>query len=126
MGWEVYPPGLGEILRWVSQRYQPPAIYITANGAAFDDEPEPSGHVEDPHRRKFIEDSLSEAHKAIGDGVPLRGYFVWSLLDGLEWAEGYSKRFGIVWVDRRNLARTVKLSGEWYSQVARSNSLRLD
>jgi beta-glucosidase len=126
MGWEVYPPGLGEALRWVHRRYRPAAIYVTENGAAFDDEVDPSGHIQDQNRRRFIEEYLAQAHAAIEDGVPLRGYFVWTLMDNFEWTEGYSKRFGIIRVDHATLSRTVKLSGEWYSQVARSNSLCLE
>ena len=123
MGWEIYPPGLAEVVKWVHERFAPPAIYVTENGAAFDDRPDASGRVEDEDRRMYIRDYLAEVHRTIGAGVPVRGYYVWSLLDNFEWAEGYSKRFGITRVDYDTLARTLKRSGEWYGEVVRSNSI---
>jgi beta-glucosidase len=123
MGWEIYPAGLREILCWVHERYAPSAVYVTENGAAFEDEPDASGRVEDEDRRCFIRDYLAEAHRAMDEGVPLRGYFAWSLLDNFEWALGFSKRFGIVRVDYDTQARVVKRSGEWYARVARSGEL---
>ncbi len=123
MGWEVYPPGLAEVVQWVHQRFAPPAIYVTENGAAFEDKPDASGRVEDEDRRAYIRDYLAELHQVIRAGVPLRGYYVWSLLDNFEWAEGYSKRFGITRVDYDTRARTVKRSGEWYAEVVRSNRI---
>jgi len=126
MGWEIYPDGIREILHWVNDRCSPPAIYITENGAAFHDEPDEAGRVDDHQRRAFIRDHLAAAHRAIAEGVPLRGYFAWSLLDNFEWAHGYTKRFGIVRVDYHTLERTVKLSGEWYGGVARTGLLQLD
>jgi len=123
MGWEIHPPGMREILGWVNDRCSPPAIYVTENGAAFDDQPDASGRVEDEDRRIFLRDYLAQAHQAIQEGVPLRGYFVWSLLDNFEWALGFSKRFGIVRVDYRTQGRTIKRSGDWYRQVIAANSL---
>ncbi len=98
----------------------------TENGAAFEDEPDASGRVEDENRRTFIRDYLREAHGAIQAGVPLRGYLAWSLLDNFEWAFGYSKRFGIVRVNYDTLERTVKHSGEWYAELARTGVLQTD
>jgi beta-glucosidase len=126
MDWEVYPPGMREILCWVNERYSPPAMYVTENGAAFDDQPDESGRVEDEDRRTFLRDYMAQAHQAIQEGVPLLGYFVWSLLDNFEWALGFSKRFGIVRVDYRTQARTIKRSGDWYRQVIASNSLKTE
>lgn len=85
-----------------------------------------SGRVEDEDRRTFLRDYMAQAHQAIQEGVPLRGYFVWSLLDNFEWALGFSKRFGIVRVDYRTQARTTKRSGDWYRQVIAANSLKTD
>jgi beta-glucosidase len=123
MGWEVYPPALHDVLVWTWERCSPKAMYVTENGAAFEDEPDASGRVEDEKRRLYLRDYLAQAHRAIQDGVPLKGYFAWSLFDNFEWAEGYTKRFGIVRVDYRTLSRTVKKSGEWYGEAARSNSI---
>jgi len=126
MGWEIYPPGLRQMLCWARERYSPRVVYVTENGAAFDEEPEESGRVEDGNRRAYLRDYLVEAHGAIAAGVPLRGYFVWSLLDNFEWAWGFSKRFGIVRVDYETQQRTVKQSGEWYARVARTNALETE
>jgi len=123
MGWEIYPPGLREVLTWVHEGCRPRAVYVTENGAAFEDKPDASGRVEDENRRRYLRDYIAEAHRAIAEGVPLKGYFAWSLLDNFEWAEGYGKRFGIARVDYETLGRTLKRSGEWYGRVARSNSL---
>lgn len=126
MGWEIYPPGLREILCWVHERYSPPAIYVTENGAAFNDSPDASRRVEDEDRRSFLRDYISECHRALEAGVPLRGYFAWSLLDNFEWAWGFSKRFGIVRVNYETQARTIKRSGEWYRQVIRANAVQTE
>lgn len=114
MNWEVYPDGLYNMLTRVQRDYQPKAIYITENGAAFDD-PEPvNGIVEDPRRVAFLQNHFAAAERAIGDGVPLVGYFVWSLLDNFEWAEGYNKRFGIIRVDYDTQERFMKRSALYY------------
>lgn len=125
MGWEIYPDGLREILVWVSRRYSPPEVYVTENGAAFDDVPDASGRVEDPERIAYLRDYIAAAHQAVQQGVPLRGYFCWSLLDNFEWAHGYTKRFGIVRVDFDTLQRTVKASGEWYARVIAANAVQM-
>lgn len=114
MGWEVYPEGLYEILRWVHEEYNPPAIYITENGAAFHDEVAADGQVHDPLRVDYIRAHLEQAHRALQEGVPLRGYFYWSLMDNFEWAFGYSKRFGLLYVDFATQRRLMKDSGHWY------------
>ncbi|MDW8052590.1 MAG: GH1 family beta-glucosidase [Armatimonadota bacterium] len=114
MGWEVYPEGLYEILTWVHEEYRPPAIYITENGAAFHDEPDLQGEVNDPLRVEYIRAHLEQAYRALQAGVPLRGYFYWSLMDNFEWTFGYSKRFGLLYVDFATQRRTMKASGRWY------------
>jgi len=84
---------------------------------------EPGGHVRDVRRIAYLRDHLSQVHRAIADGVPVRGYFVWSLLDNFEWALGYQMRFGLVYVDYETRQRTVKDSGKWYAGVIRENGV---
>jgi beta-glucosidase len=126
MDWEVYPAGLSETLRWLSERYGGPPLYVTENGAAFDDpsraETEP---VDDPPRVDYLSRHLVTALEAIEGGVDLRGYFVWSLLDNFEWSFGYSKRFGIIHVDFETQKRTLKSSAHLYAQVIASNGSSL-
>lgn len=117
MDWEVYPQGLYDLLTRLHRDYSPPAMYITENGAAFDDVPGAHGVVHDERRTAYLEAHLEQAARAIADGVPLRGYFAWSLLDNWEWAQGYTKRFGLVYVDYATQKRTVKDSGRWYARL---------
>jgi len=123
MGWEIYPQGLYNTLKRLHDRYHPPAIYVTENGAAFDDAIAPDGRVHDERRVAYLRDHFRMAWQAIQDGVPLRGYFVWSLMDNFEWAHGYDKRFGIVYVDYPTGERTVKDSAYFYQQVIARNGL---
>jgi beta-glucosidase len=122
MGWEVYPPGLYQVLKRVSDDYSPHRLLITENGAAYDDVVA-DGQVDDPEREAFLHEHLLQAHRAIADGVPLSGYFVWSLLDNFEWAWGYGKRFGVIYVDYATQERIVKRSGRWYAGVTRENAV---
>ena len=117
MGWEIDPDGLHAILTRVAAEYPPVPLVVTENGAAFDDAPGPDGAVDDPERIAYIDAHLRAAHRAIADGVDLRGYFAWSLLDNFEWAEGYSKRFGLVHVDYATQRRTPKASAAWYRDM---------
>ena len=119
--WEVFPAAFTRILLWVKERYGNPAIYITENGAAFYDPPQPiDGKVEDPLRVEYYRQHLRAAHDAMKKGVDLRGYFAWSLLDNYEWALGYSKRFGLVHIDYETQKRTIKSSGRYYASVIAS------
>ncbi|MGH7482406.1 MAG: GH1 family beta-glucosidase, partial [Longimicrobiales bacterium] len=121
-GWEVYPPGLTDTLVWVRDTYGDLPLYVTENGAAFYDPPQPTdGRVEDPLRVEYYRAHLRAALDAIRQGVDLRGYFAWSLLDNFEWSLGYSKRFGIVHVDFATQQRTPKASARFYSRVIESN-----
>ncbi len=121
-GWEVFPPALTAVLGWVTERYGPMPLYITENGAAFYDPPKPiDGRIDDPLRVAYYRAHLRAAHEAIRNGVDLRGYFAWSLLDNFEWSLGYSKRFGIVHVDYETQARTPKASAAFYSKVIATN-----
>jgi beta-glucosidase len=122
MGWEVYPTGLYDILKRVHDDYGPSRLLITENGAAYDDVLA-NGQVEDVDRESFLREHLVQANRAVADGVPLGGYFVWSLLDNFEWAWGYTKRFGIVYVDYTTQERTIKRSGYWYANVTRENAI---
>lgn len=117
MGWEVYPDGLYELLMRVHRDYGPRCIYITENGAAFPDVLLPGGVVDDPMRAEYLHDYLFAAQRALHEGVPLRGYFVWTLVDNFEWAHGFSKRFGLIYVDYATQARFIKASGHWYRQM---------
>jgi beta-glucosidase len=116
MDWEVYPAGLTEILRRVHSDYAPAAMAVTENGAAYEDVVV-DGTVADAERRAYLIDHLAAAADAIEAGVPLIGYFAWSLLDNFEWAFGYRQRFGIIRVDYATQQRTVKASGEWYRSL---------
>jgi beta-glucosidase len=115
-GWEVYPEGLRLLLERLHQDYPVPAYYIMESGAAFDDTIAPDRYINDNRRQAYLESHIHAAHQALQAGVPLCGYFVWSLLDNFEWDQGYSKRFGIVYVDFATQQRTIKKSGRWFKQ----------
>ena len=117
MNWEVCPEGLRALLVRVARDYAPPAIYITENGAAFDDPAPVNGVVEDPQRVDYYRRYLDACAAAIAEGVPLKGYFAWSLMDNFEWAKGYLKRFGIVHVDFATLVRTPKRSALFFRDL---------
>lgn len=115
--WEVYPAGLSEILLYVHKNYGPQALYVTENGATFRDDADSHDYVNDEARRRYLEKHIAACRDARQQGAPLRGYFVWSLLDNFEWAEGYDKRFGLVRVNFETQARVVKASGRWLSRL---------
>lgn len=121
MMWEIYPPGLYELLTRIWKDYQPAAIYVTENGIPVPDDKDHDGRVRDYRRIRYLRDHLVQIHCAITDGLPLRGYFVWSPFDNFEWAYGYRMRFGLVHVDFDTLERTVKESGHWYAEVIAKN-----
>jgi beta-glucosidase len=116
MGWPVDPTGLGEVLRGLRRRYgrKLPPIVITENGAAFPDHVDAQGQVDDPQRIDYLRRHLAELRRAMDEGADVRGYFVWSILDNFEWAEGYRPRFGLVHVDYTTQVRTPKASFHWY------------
>ena len=122
MGWEIYPDHLYDALVRITRDYDAPEIYITENGAAFRDEVV-NGQVDDPQRIDYLYRHLDACHRAIADGVKLRGYFCWSLLDNFEWTFGYGKRFGIVYTDYATQRRIVKASGRFFGGVAVANAL---
>lgn len=123
MGWEVYPEGLYELLGRLHFDYRFPALYITENGAAYPDQVGSDGQVDDPLRVAYFKAHLAAAAQAIAAGVPLRGYFAWSLLDNFEWAHGYTKRFGLIYVDYQTQRRIFKSSAHWYRRVIAANAL---
>ena len=117
LGWEVYPEGLTQVLERTASYTGDLSLFVTENGAAYPD-PEPSnGAVDDGPRVSFYDRHLAACRKAIERGVPLRGYFAWSLLDNFEWAEGYKERFGLVRVDYETLERTPKASFEAFKAM---------
>lgn len=115
MGWEVYPEGLTNLLVGLKDRYSLPPLYITENGAAYADQLE-NGHVHDRARLSFYERHFAALLEAIGQGVDVRGYYAWSLMDNFEWAKGYSQRFGLIYVDYQTQERTLKDSGKWFHE----------
>lgn len=122
MGWEVYPDGLYELLLWLNQEYTPKALYITENGAAYQDHLS-LNQVHDPKRIEYLKNHFISAQKAIEKGVPLKGYYIWSLMDNFEWAHGYSKRFGLIYVNYSNLKRIFKDSAYWYRDIIKKNCI---
>ncbi|MDM4762506.1 GH1 family beta-glucosidase [Galbitalea sp. SE-J8] len=123
MGWNIAPEALEQLLVHLHEEFPDQPLMITENGAAFDDRVSEDGAVHDPRRVDFLQRHFVAAHRAIARGVDLRGYLVWSLLDNFEWAYGYTKRFGVVRVDYDTLERTVKDSGRWLAEVARTHRL---
>ena len=123
MGWLVDADGLYEILQEVSKQAPGLPLYITENGRAAEDYVNPHGEVDDIERVRYLNTHLEAAARAIRDGVTLAGYFVWSLLDNFEWAWGYQKRFGIIYVDFGTQRRIPKSSARFYSDVVRANAV---
>jgi beta-glucosidase len=127
-GWPVVPDGLRQLLVGLAERYGDalPPIHITENGCSYEDTVGPDGTVDDQERIAYLDSHLRAVHAAMAAGVDVRGYFVWSLMDNFEWAEGYSKRFGIVHVDYDTFVRTPKASYHWYSDLVRRESSLMD
>jgi beta-glucosidase len=123
MDWEIDAPGLTETLQRVAREYPSVPLYVTENGAAFHDEVGADGTVDDVERRDFLDAHLRACQDAIATGVPLRGYFAWSLLDNFEWAWGYTRRFGLFYVDYHNQRRIPKSSAHWYADVIARHAL---
>jgi len=123
MGWPVEPEGLTEILIRIKEEYADLPIYVTENGRAVDDYINPEGGVDDEERISYLESHFRAVLDAMERGVDLRGYMVWSFLDNFEWAEGYSKRFGVVFVEYGTQRRVPKASARWYSGVIGRNGL---
>ena len=123
MGWEISPRAFRDQLMDIHQRYGPIPIYVTENGAGYEETASADGQIHDDQRVAFLEGYLGAMHEAIGAGANVRGYFIWSLLDNFEWAFGYAKRFGIVYIDYATLKRIPKTSFEYYRKVAAANAV---
>jgi beta-glucosidase len=123
MGWEIHPPSFEELLRGLHERYRFPRYLVTENGAAMHDAERRDGRIHDRDRIAYLADHLAGLHGAIEAGVPIGGYFVWSLLDNFEWAHGYTPRFGIVEVAPETLERVPKASADWYGELCRTGTL---
>jgi beta-glucosidase len=121
--WEIFPQGLSDLLTWLRRDYGLPRLYITENGAAYDDVLAPDERVHDPARIDYLRQHLAALLGAIEGGIPVEGYFCWSLMDNLEWAFGTSSRFGLAYTDYPTQRRILKDSGAWYGRVARANAL---
>jgi beta-glucosidase len=122
MDWEVYPSGFHDILTWINRNYDNPPIYITENGAAYQDR-RVEDEVNDTDRISYLRAYLYHLHRAMEEGCDVRGYFVWSFLDNFEWEYGLSKRFGVVYVDYSTQERLLKASGKWYARLCRTGSV---
>ncbi|RKR87473.1 beta-glucosidase [Micromonospora pisi] len=124
-GWPVDPDGLRELLTGLRHEYgdRLPPIHITEGGCCYDDTLDALGRCHDPERIAYLDGHLRAVHQAIADGVDVRGYFVWSLLDNFEWAEGYTKRFGLVHVDFATQRRTPKTSYAWYRDLINAGTV---
>ena len=125
MGWEVYPRGLYELLVRVHRDYGPLPLYVTENGAAFEDKLQKDKTVNDERRINYLQGYLLECWNALEQGVPLKGYYVWTWMDNFEWAFGYSKRFGLVYIDYATSKRYPKNSAYWYKKVISCNGLEI-
>lgn len=123
MGWNVVPSGCKSLLKWIDQRYNRPPIYITENGCALPGEDDRETAINDTRRTEFIKGYLNACHDAIESGVDLRGYMCWSYMDNFEWALGYSRRFGLHWVDFETGERVPKNSADFFAKVCQSNEL---
>lgn len=119
MGWPVAPQGLAELLLRVGRDYAPGALYVTENGACYDDVVADDGAIHDSARRRYLMRHLASLRDAVRDGAPVRGYFAWSLVDNFEWAEGYLRRFGLVHIDYATQRRRLKDSARWYQAFLR-------
>ncbi|MGW5862005.1 GH1 family beta-glucosidase [Streptomyces sp. NPDC055239] len=123
MGWTIDPTGLHDLIMRYTREAPGLPLYVTENGAAYDDKPDAEGRVHDPERIAYLHGHLAAVRRAITDGADVRGYYLWSLMDNFEWSYGYSKRFGAVYVDYETQARVPKSSAHWYAAVAAAGEL---
>jgi beta-glucosidase len=122
--WEIYPQAMYDLLVWLKSGYNFKDFYLTENGASYFDVLSPDGQVHDPKRTDFLTQHLGTLLRSIEAGVPVRGYFCWSLMDNFEWAFGTSSRFGLAYTDFTTQKRILKDSGKWYGEVARTSQLK--
>ncbi|MBC8336193.1 MAG: beta-glucosidase [Anaerolineales bacterium] len=121
MGWEIYPEGLAGVLGMMYFDYKPLKLYVTENGASYSTAPDENGVVNDTYRLDYYKTHLAAVHRVMQAGVPMAGYFAWSLMDNFEWAKGYAQRFGIVWVNFETQERIIKESANWYKNLIKNN-----
>lgn len=126
MGWEIYPQGLYDLMIKVNAEYHPAKIMITENGASYSTAPDAQGKVADKERIHYLDLHLQQIAKAIQAGVPVTGFYQWSLLDNFEWGRGYSQRFGLIYVDYKTQKRTPKDSAYWYGKVIANNGIDIN
>ena len=125
-GWEIYPPGIYDLLMRLKNEYEVQNIFITENGCSYGDGPNSESKIKDIRRIEYYRSHLTELKRAIEDGVPCNGHFAWSLMDNFEWAQGFSQRFGLFWVDFETLKRIPKDSYNWYKKFISTNGLDED
>jgi beta-glucosidase len=123
MGWRIDAGGLSRYLGELSNRYAPTSIIVSENGASYSDGPDESGVIDDRRRIDYLDAHVRAVAKARLDGAPVDGYFVWSLMDNVEWLEGFAQRFGLVWIDETTLERLPKRSFEWYRRLVTTGLL---
>ena len=121
MDWEIHPEGLTGVLSRLYFDYKPLKLYVTENGASYSTPPDENKRVKDDLRIDYYRTHIAAVHRALEAGVPMAGYFAWSLMDNFEWAKGYAQRFGIIWVDFNTQERIIKDSGKWYKGVIKKN-----
>jgi beta-glucosidase len=121
MNWEIFPQGLTGVLSRLYFDYKPLKLYVTENGASYSTGPDENGRVKDDLRTEYLRTHIAAVHRAIEAGVPMAGYFAWSLLDNFEWGFGYSQRFGLIWVNYETQERIIKDSAKWYKTVIKKN-----
>ncbi|MDQ8181350.1 GH1 family beta-glucosidase [Pelagicoccus sp. SDUM812005] len=121
MGWNIVPWGCRKLLEWIDARYGHPPIYITENGCAMPGEDDRETALNDTRRVEFLKGYIGACHEAIQNGVDLRGYMCWSMMDNFEWALGYTRRFGLHWVDYETGERQPKASAKWYAETVKNN-----
>ena len=122
-GWPVSPEGMVTLLTRIQRDYAPAQVYLTENGSTYEDVVEADGSINDLQRLSYLARHLDAARQALAQGVPLKGYFAWSLLDNFEWADGYATRFGLVHVDYATQKRTPKLSASFYRETIARNAV---
>jgi beta-glucosidase len=124
-GLEIWPHGMYDLVTRISREFRHPIIEISENGCCYLDSPDETSRVPDQRRISFHRQHLSELARAISDGANVRAYHAWSLVDNFEWADGYSQRYGLTYIDFRSQKRTIKDSGLWYGRVAAANRLNV-
>lgn len=123
MGWEVYPSGMYEIIKRIAKEYQPREIYITENGISVRDELDKDGKIRDIKRVEYVREHLLKLYQALQEGCPVKGYFIWSLMDNFEWSHGFSQRFGLMYTDYQSLQRIPKESYYWFQHVLKNRGI---